>query len=252
MLLRPGLELANLSDVGLHREQNEDYFCYVEPASEEDFKRLGRLAIVADGMGGHEGGQVASGIAIDTVRDVYLAHSGDDPGEALLTAFQDAHAAIQVYAREHPELRGMGTTCTAVVLRDHDLYYGHVGDSRLYLIRDSAISQLTDDHSLVGRLLRDGQITPEEAAVHPDRNVLTAALGMDSAVPGDFSGAPRPLYQNDILLICTDGLHGLVNDEELRHIALNDAPSEACREMVRLANGRGGFDNITVQILKMI
>ena len=252
MFLRPGLELANLSDVGRQREQNEDYFCYVEPASDEDFRRLGRLAIVADGMGGHEGGQVASGIAIETVRDVYLAHLDNDPSEALLTAFQDAHAAIQAYAREHPELRGMGTTCTAVALRDRDLFYGHVGDSRLYLIRDSGISQVTDDHSLVGRLLREGQITPQEAAVHPERNVLTAALGMDSAVPGDFSEAPVPLYPNDILLICTDGLHGLVTDNEMHHMASNHPPSEACRELVRMANDRGGFDNITVQILKVI
>src|SRR6266849_200784 len=252
MFLRPGLELANLSDVGLHREQNEDYFCYVEPASEEDFHRIGRLAVVADGMGGHEGGQLASGIAIETVRDVFLRHPGDDPSEALLSAFQDAHAAIQAYAREHPELRGMGTTCTAVALLERDLFYGHVGDSRLYLIRDSCISQVTEDHSLVGRLVRLGQITPEEAAVHPDRNVLTAALGMDSAVPGDFSEAPVPLYVNDILLICTDGLHGLVNDEELRHVALTNPPREDCRELVRMANDRGGFDNITVQILKVI
>jgi serine/threonine protein phosphatase PrpC len=252
MLLRPGLELANLSDVGLQREKNEDYFCYAEPASEEDFRRIGRLAVVADGMGGHEGGQVASGIAIETVRDVYLQHAGDDPGEALLTAFQNAHAAIQAYAREHPELRGMGTTCTAIALRERDLFYGHVGDSRLYLIRDSGISQVTDDHSLVGQLVRLGQITTEEAAVHPDRNVLTAALGMDAAVPGDFSELPVLLYPNDILLICTDGLHGLVNDQELRDIALSNPPREACRELVRMANDRGGFDNITVQILKVI
>jgi serine/threonine protein phosphatase PrpC len=252
MVLRPGLELANLSDVGLQREQNEDYFCYAEPASEEDFRRIGRLAVVADGMGGHEGGQVASGIAIETVRDVYLTHPGDNPGEALLTAFQDAHAAIQAYAREHPELRGMGTTCTAVAMRGRELFYGHVGDSRLYLIRDSGISQVTDDHSLVGRLLRDGQITSEEATVHPDKNVLTAALGMDSAVPGDFSEVPVPLYPNDILLICTDGLHGPVNDEELRQVALASSPREACRELVRMANDRGGFDNITVQILKVM
>jgi protein phosphatase len=252
MVLRPGIELANLSDVGLHREQNEDYYCYAEPAGDEDFWRLGRLAVVADGMGGHVGGQMASGIAIETVRDVFLAYPGADPGEALLAAIQEAHAAIQTYAREHPELRGMGTTCTAVALRDHDLFYGHVGDSRLYLIRDSDISQITDDHSLVGRLLRRGEITPEEAAVHPDKNVLTAALGMDSAVPGDFSEEPRPLYANDILLMCTDGLHGLVNDQELLYMALNYPPREACRELVRRANVRGGFDNITVQILKVI
>jgi serine/threonine protein phosphatase PrpC len=252
MLLRPGLELANLSDVGRQREQNEDYFCYVEPASEEDFKRIGRLAVVADGMGGHVGGQVASSIAIETVRDVYLTHTSVDPSEALLTAFQDAHAAIQAHAREHPELHGMGTTCTAAVLRDRVLYYGHVGESRLFLSRDLDISHVTDDHSVVGRLLREGQITPEQAAVHPDKNVLTAALGMDSAVPGDFSEIPVPLNPNDILLLCTDGLHGLVCDQEMHQVALNNPPTEACRELVRMANERGGFDNITVQILKVV
>src|SRR5260370_5620877 len=152
MLLRPGLELANLSDVGLHRAQNEDYYCYVEPASDEDFRRIGRLAVVADGMGGHEGGQVASGIAVETVRDVYLKHPGDNPSQALLAAFQDAHAAIQDYAREHPELHRMGTTCTAVALRGGELFYGHVSDSRLSLIRDSGISHTADHPYLFRRL----------------------------------------------------------------------------------------------------
>ncbi|HEV2689847.1 MAG TPA: Stp1/IreP family PP2C-type Ser/Thr phosphatase [Bryobacteraceae bacterium] len=252
MRIRPGIELANLTDTGCQREKNEDYYCYAEPDDEENFRRKGRLAIVADGMGGHEGGQVASSIAVETVRDAYLNHPADDPGEALAVAFQDAHAAILDHARAHPELHGMGTTCTAAVIRDGQLFYSHVGDSRLYQIRGFSISQLTEDHSQVGRLLREGLITPEEAAVHPERNVLTAALGMDSAVPLDFPKEPIPLEPNDVLLICTDGLHGLVGNEELLAVAGSTPPRDACQELVRMAKDRGGFDNITVQILRIL
>ena len=252
MTIRAGIEIANLSDVGCVREVNEDYFCYAEPEDEEVFRKKGRLAIVADGMGGHEGGQIASGIAIETVRQTYLSDPSDDPSEALAAAFIEAQAAIHQHAREHPELHGMGTTCTAAVIRDGQLFYGHVGDSRLYLIRDSSIEQLSQDHSYVGRLVREGQITPEQAATHPDRNVLTAALGMESAVPAEFPEAPLELQPGDTLLICTDGLHGLVSDAEMLATAERESPREACKDLVRMAKDRGGFDNITVQILKAL
>src|SRR6266849_8161962 len=143
MNIRPGIELANLSDIGCQRTENEDYYCYAEPEADQDFQKKGRLAVVADGMGGHEGGQVASGIAVDKMRQAFLNGSAEDPYEALLAGLQDAQAAIKEYARENPELTGMGTTCTAAIVRDGQLYYGHVGDSRLYLIRDSTISRLT-------------------------------------------------------------------------------------------------------------
>src|SRR5579871_4296088 len=171
MLIRPGIELGNQTDTGFHRSENQDYYCYAEPDDEEDFRQKGRLALIADGMGGHRGGEVASRIAAERIRGAYLAHPPGDPREALIAAFYDAHSAIQDYGREHPEYQGMGTTCTCAVLKDHQLYYGHVGDSRLYLIRDGAISPLTEDHSYVRKLVRQGMLTPEEAAVHPDRNI---------------------------------------------------------------------------------
>ncbi len=251
MFIRPGIELANLTDLGCVREVNEDYYCYAEPEDDAAFHRKGRLAMVADGMGGHVGGQVASGLAVDTVRQVYLNHTGDDPLEALAAAFQEAQAAILEYAREHPEVRGMGTTCTVAVVRGHELFYGHVGDSRLYLIRDGEIRQITDDHSYVGRLLREGMITPEEAALHPDRNVLTAALGMAGTVPCEIPEAPLGLQPGDLLLLCSDGLHGLVGDPEMLEVSTRNAPREACQELVRMARERGGFDNITVEILRI-
>jgi protein phosphatase len=145
----------------------------------------------------------------------------------------------------------MGTTCTAAVLRDGELCYGHVGDSRLYLLRHSSISRLTRDHSLVNRLLEQGLITPEQAAVHPQRNVLTAALGMNSQVPLDLPETYIPLRQEDTLLLCTDGLHGLVNDDELLNVASHYPPGEACRALVGMAKKRGGPDNITLQIIRI-
>jgi serine/threonine protein phosphatase PrpC len=251
MLIRPGIELANLTDTGSHRSENQDYYCYAEPESDDEFLRKGRLAVIADGMGGHQGGQVASRIAAEHVRDAYLAHPGGDPREALIAAFHDAHSAIQDYGRQNPGFEGMGTTCTSVVLKDHQLFYGHVGDSRLYLIRNGVISLLTEDHSYVQKLVRQGMLTSEEAAVHPDRNILTAALGMSTAVPADFSSEPLPLYSGDVLLLSTDGLHGLVSDQEFLSRAASAPASQACHELIETALQRGGFDNITVQILRV-
>src|SRR5580700_1882025 len=187
MVIRPGIELANLSDTGMQRPANEDYYCYAEPEQDDEFRKKGRLAVVADGMGGHVGGQVASGLAVDALRRAYLNGASEEPLEALVAGFREAQADIQDYVLEHPELAGMGTTCTAAALRDGLLYYGHVGDSRLYLMRGGTIQRLTQDHSRVGQMVRDGILSPEEAAVHPDRNVLTAALGMKGNVPADFS-----------------------------------------------------------------
>lgn len=249
MKIRPGIELANLTDAGCVRTENQDYYGYLEPESNEEFARRGRLALVADGMGGHQGGQVASVLAVEAIRNAYLEDGTGEPEAALVAAFSSAQAAILQFVSEHPELRGMGTTCVAGALRDGRLYFGSVGDSRLYLIRDSVISQLTHDHTYVNRLVAQGAITPGQAATHPDKNVLTAALGMDRAVPADFGDTP--VKPGDLLLFCTDGLHGLVSDDEMLDVVTGCAPREACRKLVELARARGGPDNITLQILRV-
>jgi serine/threonine protein phosphatase PrpC len=251
MKIRPGIELANLTDVGCERSQNEDNYCYAEPENDEEMQKRGRLAVVADGMGGQEGGQIASTIAVDTVRDVFLNGPADDPATALETAYQSAHKAIQEYALEHPELAGMGTTCTAAVLKDGYLTYGHVGDSRLYLLRQGVIIQLTRDQSYVQQMVESGVISAEQAKTHPSRNILTSALGSDSAVEADFAKAPVPLLAGDVLLLCTDGLHGLVHDEEMLAATTQNPPREACRKLVDLAKERGGPDNITIQLVRI-
>jgi PPM family protein phosphatase len=249
MEIRPGLELANLTDIGCERENNEDYFCYWEPESEDEFSRKGRLAIIADGMGGEEGGEVASRLAVTAVRDTYVQYPANDPQEALISAFKAAHDAIREFARTRPDLKGMGTTCTALVINDGNAHFGHIGDSRLYWIRDSKILCLTQDHTAVNRLIQQGVITPEEAATHPQRNVLTAALGTNKDISADFSPHPISLQPGDVFVLCTDGLWGQVSDAEILSIVGRTTPTEACKELVRIVKGRGGPDNITVQIL---
>jgi len=251
MEIRPGVDLANLTDVGCERENNEDYYCYAEPEDEEIYAKRGRLAVIADGMGGYEGGQFASRIAVENVRAAYLKDPEQDPVDALLEGFRLAHLEILGKAKENPGLEGMGTTCTAAAILGSNLIYAHIGDSRLYLIRGSEITQISHDHSYVNKLLEAGMITPEEAKVHPQRNVLMMALGARGQVRADCPNDPMPLQPGDTLLLCTDGLSGLVANEEMQK-AVTDMPlTQACKELIELAKSRGGYDNITVQLLRL-
>jgi len=250
MKIRPGIEVGNLTDTGCRREENEDDYCYWESESDEEFRRKGRLVVVADGMGGHQAGDLASGIAVEVVCSRYVSSEINEPDLALLEALTWAHVTIQEFARDHPEHSGMGTTCTAAVLHNGDLYYAHVGDSRLYLVRDSGITCLTRDHRVVNRLIEQGLLSPDEAAGHPERGVLTAAVGVGNAVPVEVPENPIALLPGDILLLCTDGLHDLVGNEEMRDVTLQNPPAAACRLLIEKAKLRGGYDNITVQILK--
>ena len=251
MRIRPGIELGNLTDVGCQRYDNQDYYCYAEPENDEEFERKGRLAVVADGMGGYEGGAIASGIAVDLLRSAYLNSAVEETQQALLDAIIAAHESIRQFAREHPEVADMGTTCTAAVLRNGNLHYVHVGDSRLYLVRDSEITRVTRDQTVTERLIDEGKLRPEDAPQHPDYHVLTAALGVGETVMAQSPENPLRLLANDVLLLCTDGLHDLVNDEELRSAAMGYPAGTACRKLVEQAKLRGGFDNITLQIIKV-
>jgi PPM family protein phosphatase len=251
MRIRPGVQLASMSDIGCQRENNEDHLTYWEPAADEEFARKGRLAIVADGMGGHEGGQEASRIAVDSIKEVFAETPNADVQSLLLTGFQIAHERILDYAAGHPELHGMGTTATAIVLLDHQLYYAHVGDSRLYLARGETISRLTHDHSYVGRLVQNGVISAEEAETHPQRHILTAALGAGTEISPETPQHPVPLQKGDVLVLCTDGLWSLLSDYEIHGIVTSNDPAGACRALIKLAKDRGGPDNITVQVLRL-
>jgi PPM family protein phosphatase len=251
MQTRPGVELASMTDLGCQRENNEDRYSYWEPASDEEFARKGRLAIVADGMGGHEGGQEASRIAVEAIEEIYSETPAGDPQSLLVTGFRIAHERIQEYATVHPELHGMGTTASAIALLGRHLYYAHVGDSRLYRVRANSISRLTHDHSYVGRLVENGVITPEEAESHPQRHILTAALGAGVEISPEIPEHPIALQTGDVLILCTDGMWSLLSDPEIECIVTANAPPEACRALIKMTKDRGGPDNITVQILRL-
>lgn len=251
MRIREGIEVAGLSDVGCQRENNEDSYAYWEPASDAEYEHKGRLAIVADGMGGHEGGQEASRIAVEAVQKVYAETPDSNPQALLAAAFREAHERIRSYAAKHPELRGMGTTATAIVVLSHHLYYSHIGDSRLYLVRAGQVSRLTRDHSYVGRLVEDGVISSEEAEMHPQRHILTAALGTGQEFTPDVPAHAIALEAGDVLVLCTDGLWGQVSEHEVGQAVLENSPGEACRLLVKMAKDRGGPDNITVQVLRV-
>jgi serine/threonine protein phosphatase PrpC len=251
MRIRPGVELASMSDIGCQRENNEDRYAYWEPAADEEFARKGRLAIVADGMGGHEGGQEASRIAVEAIQEVFSEKPGADLQSLLVTGFQIAHERILEYAAAHPELHGMGTTATAIALLDNRLYYAHVGDSRLYLVRGASLSRLTRDHSYVGRLVENGVISSEEAESHPQRHILTAALGAGTGTLPDTSQQPMVLQKGDVLVLCTDGLWGLLSEDEIRSVVAGSDLHEACQALIKMAKDRGAPDNITVQLIRM-
>ncbi len=248
---KPGIEAASLTDVGRQRTNNEDSFLYWEPDSDTDFRLKGRLAVVADGMGGYEGGQEASRLAVETVRSVYDNAFGGNPQDTLTSALEAAHQNIQRFAQEHPQFYGMGTTCTALSIVGRELSFAHVGDSRLYLIRGESISRLTRDHSYVGRLVETGIVRSEDAESHPQRHILTAALGSGRDVTPHIPEHPTPLEEGDILLLCTDGLWGVVGDADLARAVQTNPPAEACQKLVAMALERGGPDNITVLVLRV-
>jgi len=241
------------TDPGLQKAVNED--CYLESpqlhVTEEIIQRLGYVYAVADGVSGQAGGEVASKIAIDTLRMYYvLPYVEIPPLDRLRNVFLEAHRRIEEYARQHPEYRGMGTTLTTMVLKDGSVYYGHVGDSRLYLIHNGTqdMEQLTEDHTLVAKFVRENKLTPEEAA-QEDSNVLEQALGCVPKIRVD-EGEYSSLHQGDILLLSSDGLTDLVSDVKIREIILS-SPSlvEACRRLITKANQHGGKDNITVVLV---
>lgn len=239
-----------LTDIGLHREENQDNYGYFEGGPEHPLK--GRLVVVADGMGGEQGGGVASSIAVKIILEHYKTTDGKPLMEIVKEAFEMANAEIYQKAQSNSGLKGMGTTCTAMIVLGDKGYLVHVGDTRAYRIRNEKIEQLTVDQTWVQDMVGRGMISEEESKVHPQRNVLTQALGGDSSINPVCSGEPLQLEQNDLYVFCTDGLSGLVSEEEILDLTVDETDMEqACASLVELAKARGGHDNITVLVLKI-
>ena len=251
MKVHPGMEVASLTDVGCQREDNEDSYAYWESPDDAIFARLGRLAVIADGMGGCEGGQFASRIAVDSVQASYTSAKDSSPQELLLDTVRLANVRVQEKARLTPALRGMGTTLTAAAIVGNHLYFAHVGDSRLYLLRNGGLRALTRDHTLVARLVESGVIRPEDADSHPQKHVLTAAVGVGEDVVADAPDAGIPLEKDDVLLLCTDGLWGQMTDADIAGILSSSKPANAVQALVQLAKDRGGPDNITLLVMRV-
>jgi PPM family protein phosphatase len=248
---REGLRLegAMLSEVGNVRFRNEDTVLFVTPADRSVQQDC--LALIADGMGGHVAGEVASSMAAEIVRRVFFELQGPVP-KILTSAFSEANAAIIAYGRDHPEYAGMGTTCTALVVRENKAWLAHVGDSRAYLLRGSTITQLSQDQTLVAKLVRDGTITKEQAKTSEYNNVVLQALGTSQELQPEIWKEGKSLASGDILILCSDGLHGLVPDPTIADTASRLAPLEACHELVRSALDAGGHDNISVGVFRVI
>jgi protein phosphatase len=234
---------------GLKRQDNQDAWGRFPEDGQGLSSSKGQLFIVADGMGGHAGGKEASWMAVRLVREAYFADPDENTAACLERAFAAANAKIHQRASDSLEFHGMGTTCTALVLKDDRLYVAHLGDSRAYRITKSKIEQLTQDHTKVAEMLRLGILTREEALHHPEKSHLYRALGIAATMPAEVSVA-GPLRAGERYLLCTDGI-AKVELPEVKRMVLENSPQDACDRLIKAANDRGGSDNSTVQVIEV-
>ena len=239
------LKTFSMTDIGRKRKANQDYVY----SSEQPVGRLPNLFVVADGMGGHNAGDYASRVAVETIVERIADSTEQDPLRVFDMAIQAANARIRKLAEGSPELEGMGTTVVAASCGEGCLFVANVGDSRLYVVNHLRIRQITRDHSWVEEMVRRGGLGREEAKNHPDKNIITRAVGADSVVSPDFFRVQ--IEDGDMILMCTDGLTNMLEDGEIRMIleAARDIV-EGAQELVQAANENGGRDNISVILIE--
>lgn len=246
------LQYAAVSDVGMRRSNNQDSHAVVLASDMSAWKRKGHLFLVADGMGAHAAGELASKICTDSIPHHYHKFTGLSPAEALERAFHEANAEVHQRGQANVDFHNMGTTSSSLLLLPQGALVAHVGDSRIYRQRGKQLEQLTFDHSLVWELQASGQVTAgSDIAATIPKNVITRSIGPNPQITVDFEG-PFPVEKGDTFLLCSDGLSGQVEDAEIGAILANLPPEEAAQVLVDLANLRGGPDNITVIIAKVI
>ena len=237
------------SDKGKVRETNEDYF-YISNSLDQV-----QLYILADGMGGYNGGEIASKLAVETAKNYIennfkdIEKDKDSIIQLLGSSMEYANMVVYEKAKATPELQGMGTTLEICLIYNNKVYIGHVGDSRVYRIRKQFIRKLTQDHSYVQKLVKEGTITKEQAEHHPQKNMLMKALGCNAFVEPDVM--VKGFLKDDILIMCSDGLSNMVDQQTIYEMASKNI-EQATKDLVQLAKDRGGYDNITVVIIKNI
>ena len=246
------LAIKAATDLGQKRARNEDTYAAWQSEDPAELAQRGVLLVLADGMGGARSGDVASKLAAETVVRSYREGKGSDPLTDLGAAVAAANQAIFAENTRQDELPGMATTVTAAVVRGNDVYVAHVGDSRAYLARAGRMEQITEDHSLVARLVAEGQLTSDEARFDPRRNLLTRSVGLSAQVPIDTRRVQWTLQPGDTLLLCSDGLHGLVADRDLVPILGRPELDKVAAELIEMANHAGGSDNITVIVARVL
>ena len=237
------MKIVAKTDKGLVRENNQDAYAVGELPGEVAW------AVVCDGMGGAAGGNIASALAVKVISDKITSSYNEKMRDSSIKNLLDSAitaANIEVYdmAYSRPDLQGMGTTVVAVVVRDNVAHIAHAGDSRAYIVNDDGVEQITTDHSLVQNLVDRGEITKEEAEHHPNKNVITRALGVDKRIDDDFSEID--LHENETLVLCTDGLSNCVNNAEIAEDIKDGQYYAFADRLVKRANKNGGNDNITV------
>ena len=238
------LQVASISDVGMRRTTNQDNLCLSPASSVEQWQKRGHLFIVADGMGAHAAGELASKLAIDHIPHLYSKFDNIPATEALKKSVEEANSEIYRRGQANQEFHNMGTTCSVLALLPQGAVAAHVGDSRIYRLRKNRLEQLTFDHSLVWEMEASGQLTSAEQKAKIPKNVITRSLGPCEEVKVDLEG-PFPVEVGDTFLLCSDGLTGPVTDAEIGSLLANLTPEEAVKVLVDLANLRGGPDNIT-------
>jgi serine/threonine protein phosphatase PrpC len=243
------IEYASHTDVGIRRSHNQDAHVAIPAADDDHWHKIGHVFLVADGMGAHAVGELASKMAVDNIPHIFTKYAHEGANAALRRAFVEANNTIHTRGRQNVEFKGMGTTGTALVLRPEGAWVGHVGDSRAYRVRGGVIEQLSFDHSLLWELARRQRKSPEELTGIPS-NVIVRSLGPEAAVQVDVEG-PHPLERGDVFLLCSDGLSGQVNDRVIGAIVTALPPDEAARFLVHMANLQGGPDNTTVIVVRV-
>lgn len=244
---QPLVEFASRTDVGMRRAANQDSLAVRLCSEYEEWVRCGHLFAVADGMGGHAVGDLASRITVETLPHAYFKLEADSVPERLQAAIMAANKAIHDKAQQNSDFTDMGTTCSVLALASDGAYAGHVGDSRVYRVRGDRTEQLTFDHSLQWEMIRQGRATVDNVDLLHPRNVITRCLGPEANVNIDIEG-PFDVRKGDRFVICSDGLTGHVSDTEIGAIVANLPPAESSRLLINLANCRGGADNTTVVV----